>query len=301
MPNKIEGAAGVTARETKFGADPVPDRLATWGLLLALSVTVSVPILLPNAEGLNATLMLHVLPAGTLVPQVFVSAKSPAAAMLVIASVVLKLLVNVIIWAVLIVPAGWLLKLRLLGESVAVGLPVPSKDTVCGLPAALSMKVIAPVRDPVAVGVNVTLIVQLPPTTTVLPQVFVCPKSPLAAILEMMSAAVPVLFSVSVWAALVVPTGVPPSAATNVAMTDVRASDAEEVAVAVCVPVAEMILSSEKASVPDPLFGDDSVFPYPVPIVHVPDPLSRAKRVNTNSFAVVVGPEVETVPAMALD
>jgi hypothetical protein len=77
----------------------------------------------------------------------------------------------------------------------------------------------------------------------------------------MLSNAVPVLFSVSVWAALVVPTGVPPLAATNVAMTDVKPSVAEEVAVAVCVPAAEMILTSEKASVPDPLFGDDSVFP----------------------------------------
>lgn len=32
-----------------------------------------------------------------------------------------------------------------------------------------------PVRVPVAVGVKVTLIVQLPPALTLLPQVFVCP------------------------------------------------------------------------------------------------------------------------------
>jgi hypothetical protein len=77
----------------------------------------------------------------------------------------------------------------------------------------------------------------------------------------MLSNAFPVLFSVSVWVALEVPTGVPPLAATKVAMTDVKPSVAEEAAVAVCVPAAEMILSSEKASVPDSLFGDDSVFP----------------------------------------
>jgi hypothetical protein len=173
LPHKIEGAAGVTARETKIGADPVPDRLATWGLLPVSSVTVSVPILLPVADGLNATLMLHLLSAGTLVPQVLVSAKSPAATMLVIASAVLKLLDNVINWVVLVVPAGWLPKLRLLGESVTVGVPVPNKVTVCELPAPLSVTVIAPVRVPAAVGVNVTLIVQLPPTATKLPQVFV--------------------------------------------------------------------------------------------------------------------------------
>jgi hypothetical protein len=102
----IEGAAGVTAREAKIGADPVPDKLATRGLLSALSVTVSVPILLPVAEDLKATLMLQVPPAGTLVPQVLVSSKSPAAAMLVISTVVPKLLVNVTNWAVLVVPAG---------------------------------------------------------------------------------------------------------------------------------------------------------------------------------------------------
>ena len=93
----------------------------------------------------------------------------------------------------------------------------------------------------------------------------------------MLSDAVPVLFSVTVCAALVVPTVVPPAPALNVAMTDVRASVAEEVAVAVCVPVVEMILSSEKASVADPILGDDFVSPYPVPAVHVPDPLSLPK------------------------
>ena len=33
--------------------------------------------------------------------------------------------------------------------------PVPVKTTVCGLPAALSVKTRFAVRDPVAVGVNV--------------------------------------------------------------------------------------------------------------------------------------------------
>ena len=118
--------------------------------------------------------------------------------------------------------------------------------------------------------------------------------------LVMLSDAVPVLFSVSDFAALVLPTGVPPLEATNVAMTDVTASGAEEVAVALCVPVAEMIVSAEKASVPAAVLGDASASPYPVPAVHVPDPLSRPKYANTNSFAVFVGPEVETVPIVAL-
>jgi len=111
----------------------------------------------------------------------------------------------------------------------------------------------------------------------------------------------PELFSVTVWGALVVPTVVPPAAATNVAMTDVRESVPEEVAVAVCVTVVETIFASEKASVAAPTFGDDCVFPYPAPAVHVPDPLSLPKYANTNSFAAAVAAEVETVAAVALD
>ena len=52
--------------------------------------------------------------------------------------------------------------MRLAVESLIAGCaPVPAKLTVCGLLAALSLIVIAPVSAPPAVGVNVTLIVQL--------------------------------------------------------------------------------------------------------------------------------------------
>jgi hypothetical protein len=61
----------------------------------------------------------------------------------------------------------------------------------------------------VAVGVKVTLIVQLAPAATLAPQVLVWAKSPLAATLEMFRAALPVLVSVTVCGALVVPTFVP--------------------------------------------------------------------------------------------
>jgi hypothetical protein len=83
-------------------------------------------------------------------------------------------------------------------------------------------------------------------------------------------------------------------------MTDVTASVAEEFAVAFCVPVVEMMVPAEKASVDAEVLGDANAFPYPVPAVHVPDPLSLPKYANTNSFAEVVGPEVETVPIIAL-
>ena len=82
--------------------------------------------------------------------------------------------------------------------------PVPVREMMCGLPVALSVMVMAPVLVPVAVGVNVTLMVQLAPAATGVPQVVVWAKSPLGTILVMFSNAVPVFVSVTVRAALVV-------------------------------------------------------------------------------------------------
>jgi len=59
------------------------------------------------------------------------------------------------------------------GLMVAMGavtaMPVPVSGMVCGLPAASSVMVITPVRVPVAVGVKVTVMVQVPPAATVAP------------------------------------------------------------------------------------------------------------------------------------
>ena len=52
-------------------------------------------------------------------------------------------------------------------------MPLPERLMTCGLPLALSVMVTAPVRVPVAVGVKVTLIVQLFPVATPVPQLFV--------------------------------------------------------------------------------------------------------------------------------
>jgi hypothetical protein len=87
---------------------------------------------------------------------------------------------------------------------------VPVRLTVWGLPLALSLMLREALRVPAAVGVNVTLIVQLAPAATPLPQVFVCKKSegsvPLKPTLGALSAAFPVLLRVTFCAALEVPT-----------------------------------------------------------------------------------------------
>ena len=99
-------------------------------------------------------------------------------------------------------------KLRLAGEKLIPGavVPVPVRATVCGLPVALSVTVIAPVRAPAAVGVKITEMLQVAAAATDAPQVLVWLKSPLAAMLVIESVAVPVLVSVTTWAALEVPT-----------------------------------------------------------------------------------------------
>ena len=83
---------------------------------------------------------------------------------------------------------------------------------LCGLPDALSVTDREAFRTPVAVGLNVMLMVQLAPAATLEPQVLVSAKSPLFAPVMpmpepmMVNVAVPVLVSVSVWAVLVVET-----------------------------------------------------------------------------------------------
>jgi hypothetical protein len=68
---------------------------------------------------------------------------------------------------------------------------MPVRVTPCRLPDALSVRLTLPVRVPIAVGLNVTIMVQCDPATTLLPQVLVTVKSPLAVILVTASAAVP--------------------------------------------------------------------------------------------------------------
>ena len=70
-------------------------------------------------------------------------------------------------------------------------LPVPVSATVCGLPEALSAMLNIPLLVPAAVGLKVTLILQLPPAGTALPHALVSAKSPLAVMDVMLSTALP--------------------------------------------------------------------------------------------------------------
>ena len=95
-------------------------------------------------------------------------------------------------------------KVKLVGKKLTLdATPVPVSAMVCGLPVALSVTVMVPGWLPVAVGVKVTLMVQLAPAATDAPQVLVCAYCALAAMLVTLSAALPVLLSVTACAALV--------------------------------------------------------------------------------------------------
>jgi hypothetical protein len=82
---------------------------------------------------------------------------------------------------------------------------VPLRETVCGLSAALSVNVTVPFTLPVVSGARVTLIAQFAPAASDEPQLLVSAKFALAAILVIVSEAVPVLVRVMSSGSLLVP------------------------------------------------------------------------------------------------
>jgi hypothetical protein len=123
-------------------------------------------------------------------------------------NVALPVLVRVTVCGALVVPTAWeVANVTLAGERFATGAvtPVPVSEIVCGLLAALSTKVTEPTALPAVVGVKVTLMVQIPPEATGATQVLVSPKPALATMLVKVRGALPVLVTVAVCGALVVP------------------------------------------------------------------------------------------------
>jgi hypothetical protein len=174
--------------------------------LEAVSVTVSVPVRVPAALGVKLTFTVQLELAATLVPQLLLCVKSPLAWMPVTDMDVPPGFDSVTGWEALALPSACAAKLSAAGVAFrTLDPPVPVRDTVCGLPEALSVMVRAPVRVPLAVGVKVTLTVQLVLTARLAPQLLLCAKSPLAVMLVMLAAAVPVFDTVTGCDALLLP------------------------------------------------------------------------------------------------
>jgi hypothetical protein len=187
----------------------VPVSVDVCGLFSALSDTCNVPVNVPVWVGVNTTSIVQVPRAATLVPQVVVDTlKSPVAEMTMLVRATFRWLVSVNTFALLVAPTIVPVNVTLAGVIAAGAPPVPDSGTVCGLFAALSLIVSVPVSAPIKVGAKVTLIWQFFPAARVLPQGFELvarAKSPLVVMLLILSAALPLLVSVTVFAALVSP------------------------------------------------------------------------------------------------
>lgn len=138
------------------------------GLCGALSATLidAARLAGPVAAGSNFTVIRQDALTPKLCGQLFVSIKSvgfaPVNAIPDIPSEIVPELDKVTFWGALAVPAGCEPKLRLEADSVIAGATaVPVKDTVCGLPAALSLRLRLPFFVPIDSGTKLIVTVQL--------------------------------------------------------------------------------------------------------------------------------------------
>ena len=127
---------------------------------------------------------------------------------------------NVSVCATLVVLTCWLPKVRYDEVKLTIGTtPIPPSETCCVRASELSVKVSAPARWPVTLGVKVTSTVQSVPTTSAEPTgpSVVGLKSPLVAMLVSERGPLPALLNVAVWTELGEPTSCEPkfSAAGN--------------------------------------------------------------------------------------
>jgi hypothetical protein len=113
-------------------------------------------------------------------PQVVLREKSPELAPVNVIPVMVMLTLPVFRrvtgWELLLVLTAWRANVREAGETVAMGLvPVPVSATCCGLVGSEFATMTAAVRVPLALGVKVTLIVQVAFAASVAAQLLVMP------------------------------------------------------------------------------------------------------------------------------
>jgi hypothetical protein len=155
---------------------PVPLSATVCGLPLASSVTVSVPVRLPVAVGLNVTLGWQLDAAVRVAPHGFGvdTAKSPEAVIEAMFSVALPLFFRVTGWPVLVVVTSCPGNVKFAGVRTATGAvaePVPVRVTDCGLLTSTSVKTSLADSAPATEGLNVTSTVQEAPAATLPPAV----------------------------------------------------------------------------------------------------------------------------------
>ena len=129
VPTVCAANTRLVAEVLTSGWIPVPVNAITSGLLSALSAMLIWAVRVPEAFGLNVTLIVQLAPAATVVPHVLVAVKSAASApetlMPVpgkVSAVVVLLLVNVTDCGLLGEPTSWgVLKLTAAADKVTAG------------------------------------------------------------------------------------------------------------------------------------------------------------------------------------
>jgi hypothetical protein len=110
---------------------PVPDSATAWGLLVALSVKVSVPVTEPRIVAVNVTLTPHVLLGTSVAPQVVEeTAKLALAVMLLMLSVPVPLFLSITLLAELVLLTTSLPKFSDVGESETALAPTYVADCI---------------------------------------------------------------------------------------------------------------------------------------------------------------------------
>jgi len=204
--------AGTLSTPGVATAVPVPDTAIACGLPVPVLVTVIDAARAPAADGVNVTLKAQLPPAATLPAQVEPEIANSAALLLAteeMLTAVPPVLVSVKAWGALAVATVCAAKANgagMLRTPGATTLPVPANVTV--LAPALLLTVSVALRLPAAEGENDALIVHDAPLASEAAQVLVVGNSAalLLAMLTPEAAAVPVLATVIVVAALVEPT-----------------------------------------------------------------------------------------------
>ena len=166
---------GVTTK-VSLGATPVPVRLITVGLPGALSVIVMVALRAPVAVGVKLTPTEQILPIGPCcsvlgeMGQPLLMAKSPALAPPSVMELIVTGEVPVLVssrlglmeLSVVLTCGGNVMLVGPISSACEGATPLPVSVIVAGLPAApVYVIVIVAVRVPAAVGVKVTLVLQL--------------------------------------------------------------------------------------------------------------------------------------------
>ena len=178
---------------------------------------------------------------------------------------------------------------------------MPVNATVCGEPAALSATLTFALTEPLAVGVNVTLIVQLEPLVSVEPQVFVCPK--LLELAPVIVTAMPVMVAVPLFVSVMGDDALVVESVPSVSVSDVGENVATGAVVplrlTVCgEPVTLSAMFSVAAKVPEAPAGTNVTEMLHAPPTAMLVPHAVLLSAKTLAFApVIVTPEsVTTLP-----